>query len=77
MKSVPFTLVSTEQPDLVFAFGLEIVRDGNVEEAVTFRREPDGGQVMFGAHASAESARARFSLVTPLTLLWQDETVKA
>jgi hypothetical protein len=75
VDSVPFSLVSTESPGAVFAFGLEIVRDGEPVEAVVYRREPNG-KSMFGVHQSAESAARRYSVVTPLMLQWHDEAAE-
>lgn len=63
-----FSLLSEEDPSLVFAFGLEIIgNDGEINTAVTFRLG-DGGQHSFSVHESADRARATFSRVTPLTL---------
>ena len=72
MDVIPFFLVSAEERSLIFAVGYEFVRDGDVEEAVTFRRQPGSDQTMFGVHASAESACRRLSAVTPLALEWRN-----
>lgn len=73
MHSIPFTLVSTESPDRILAFGLEIVRDGNTIEAITYRREPHSGSTLFGVHASAESACHRYGIITPVTLEYGEQ----
>lgn len=77
MDSIPFSLVSNESPNAIFAFGLELVHDGEQIEAVTYRRDPSSGQASFGVHASAEAACRRYGIVTPLTLRWQDEEQEA
>ena len=69
MESVPFTLVSSEDHSKVFAYGLEIRTGTKVDEAVTYRRDPQSGHTMFGVHTSAEAARGRFSMITPLDLV--------
>lgn len=66
MPAVPFALVSIEDRNRIFAFGLDIDLPS---EVITFRREADG-RTTFGVHESAESARRRFSHVTPLELRW-------
>lgn len=73
MYPSPFSLVSTEDPTQVFAFGLEIIRDGGeIETAITYRRESNG-QNMFGVHSSAAAARDRFGVIAPMTLLRDEE----
>lgn len=75
MHSVAFTLLSEEDPDRVYAFGLEILKPaGDVEEAITFRRNPTSGHTTFGVHASAEAACMRHSIVTPLILVRESNT---
>jgi uncharacterized protein (UPF0548 family) len=69
MTAIPFALVSADNHDKVFAYGLDIELDSGWE-VVTFRRNP-GGKALFGVHQSVESARRRFSTVTPLEILWE------
>ncbi|OLF11142.1 hypothetical protein BLA60_14235 [Actinophytocola xinjiangensis] len=69
MTATPFALVSTEDPDKVFAYGLDIDLPSG-RNVVTFRREPTG-QKLFATHESVESARRRFSVITPLDLVWE------
>lgn len=71
MPAIPFALVSADDPAKIFAYGLDIELASG-REAVTFRREANG-QSMFGVHNSAESAQRRFSLVTPLELVWEPD----
>lgn len=71
MSVIPFSLVSAEDPDKVFAYGIDIeLLSGR--EVVVFRRDP-GGQAMFGIHQSAESALRRYNLITPLELVWETD----
>ncbi|MCT2587073.1 hypothetical protein [Actinophytocola gossypii] len=66
-----FTLVSADDPTLVFAWGMQ-VSEPDRRTAVVWRREPDGQDIL-GLHASADAARERFSLVTPLDLVWEPD----
>ncbi|GAB3446038.1 hypothetical protein [Actinophytocola sediminis] len=69
MTATPFALVSAADHDQVFAYGLDIDLPSG-RDVVTFRRGPDG-RTMFGVHKSVETARQRFSIVTPLELVWE------
>lgn len=69
MTATPFALVSAGDQNQIFAYGLDIDLPSG-RSVITFRRESDGQQV-FGTHRSAESARQRFSMVTPLELVWE------
>ncbi|GAB3438871.1 hypothetical protein [Actinophytocola sediminis] len=69
MTAIAFALVSSENQDKIFAYGLEIDLPTG-RDVITFRREADG-QTMFGMHQSVESARQRYSAVTPLELVWE------
>jgi hypothetical protein len=71
MTATPFALISTEDRSKIFAFGLDIDLPSG-REVITFRRDPTG-RSMFGVHQSAESARQRFSIITPLELVWQPD----
>ncbi|WP_460392753.1 hypothetical protein [Actinophytocola sediminis] len=61
--------MSAENRDQIFAYGLDIDLPSG-REVVTFRRDHTGHS-MFGVHQSVESARRRFSVVTPLELVWE------
>jgi hypothetical protein len=69
MSAIPFALVSADDHDKIFAYGLDIDLDSG-REVVTFRRDPNG-RSLFGVHQSPEWARDRFSIVTPLELVWE------
>jgi hypothetical protein len=66
VTATSFTLVTAEDPDHVFAFGLDIDLPSG-RDVITFRRDADG-RAVFGVHDSPEAARKRFSLVVPLEL---------
>lgn len=73
MDASLFSLVSTEDPDLVFAWGMEVVRhvtDDEYRKAVVYIANPTG-QDTVSVHTCAESACKRWSTVTPLTLMWE------
>ncbi|OLF12726.1 hypothetical protein BLA60_05460 [Actinophytocola xinjiangensis] len=69
MTVTPFALVNPDDQRMVFAYGMDIELPSG-REAVTFRREASG-QPMIGVHGSAEAAHRRFSMVTPLDLIWE------
>lgn len=69
MTATAFALVSAENRQKIFAYGLDIDLPSG-REVVTFRRDGSGHST-FGIHSSAEAARARFSLVTPVELVWE------
>lgn len=69
MAATPFSLVSSEDHSRIFAYGLDIDLPSG-REVITFRRDSNG-QGMFGVHRSVESARDRFSIITPLELVWE------
>lgn len=69
MTATPFALVSAEDRNKIVAFGLDIDLPSG-RDVVTFRRET-GGQSTFGVHRSVEAARVRFSLVTPVEVVWE------
>ena len=72
MESALFHLVSAEDHSKVFAFGISITGDTGAE-AVVYRRDPGSGHTLFGVHDSAEAARNRYSMITPLELVWQPD----
>lgn len=69
MTATPFALVSTEDRNKVLVYGLDIDLPSG-HEVITFRRDPTG-HTMFGVHQSVESARRRFSVLTPVELVWE------
>lgn len=68
MTATPFALVSATDDTKIVAYGLEIDLPSG-RDVVTFRRESDG-RTSFGVHRSVDAARRRFSLVTPVALVW-------
>jgi hypothetical protein len=69
MTATPFALVSAEDHDQIFAYGLDIDLPSG-RDIVTFRRDSTG-QSVFGIHDSVEAARRRVSIITPLELVWE------
>jgi hypothetical protein len=69
VRSALFHLVSAEDHNKIFAFGISIT-GGKRDEAVVYRRDPSSGRTLFGVHGSAEAARSRYSAITPLDLVW-------
>jgi hypothetical protein len=69
VTATPFALVSAEDDNKVFAYGLDIEMPSG-REVITFRRD-SSGHSMFGVHQSVEAARQRFSTITPLELVWE------
>lgn len=70
MTATPFGLVSAEDHDKIFAYGLDIELDSR-RDVITFRRDISG-KAMFGVHSSVESAQRRFGIVTPLEIMWEN-----
>lgn len=66
-----FTLVSAEDEDQVFAWGMEITTPSE-QEAVTYCRNPITNQTVFGLHRNAESALRRYGMMHQLRLVWED-----
>jgi uncharacterized protein (UPF0548 family) len=64
-----FALVSAEDHTQIFAYGLDIDLPSG-REVITYRRD-QAGHSMFGVHQSMEAARRRFSMITPLDLVWE------
>jgi hypothetical protein len=71
MKGRLFTLVNAENDADVFAWGMEITTP-NEQEAVTYCRNPDTNQTVFGLHRNAESALRRYGMTFQLRLVWED-----
>jgi hypothetical protein len=71
MEGRLFTLVSAENEADVFAWGMQITTQ-DVQEAVTYCRNPVTNQTVFGLHANAESALRRYGTTFQLRLVWED-----
>lgn len=71
MNAIPFAIVSAEDRTKIVAYGLDIELASG-RDVVTFRRDSDG-RSMFSVHQSVESARLRFSALTPVELVWAEE----
>lgn len=77
MHASLFSLVVADDPDQVFAWGMEIASDGRQDDeltrtAILYIGSPDDkGRI--STHASAEAACKRWSMVVPLTLVWDAE----
>jgi hypothetical protein len=69
MTVTPFALVNPDDQRMIFAYGMDIDLPSG-RDVITFRRD-SSGKSMFGVHRSVESARARFSVITPLALVWE------
>lgn len=66
-----FTLVNAEDSSEVFAVGMEIADEDQLE-AVVYRREGNGHS-MIGTHTSAASALERYNTLAPMDLIWAEE----
>lgn len=71
MEGRLFTLVSADNEEYVFAWGMEITTS-DVQEAVTYCRNPVTNQTVFGLHSNAESALRRYGTSYQLRLVWED-----
>lgn len=70
MEGRLFTLVSADDEDNVFAWGMEITTSYE-QEAVTYCRHPVTNQTVFGLHSNAESALRRYGTTFQLRLVWE------
>jgi hypothetical protein len=70
MQGRLFTLVTADEDEHVFAWGMEITTTTE-QEAVTYSRNPLTNQTMFGLHTNAESALRRYSRTYQLRLIWE------
>lgn len=72
MHASLFSLVTVDDPGVVFAWGMEIVGDRDGEECrkTVVHVGGPGGQGAISTHESAEKACARWSAVVPLDLRW-------
>ncbi|GAB3433608.1 hypothetical protein GCM10027436_09920 [Actinophytocola sediminis] len=78
MHATLFSLVATENPNLIFAWGMEIVEDGYQDgeesrKAIIYIGGATGRETI-STHLSAEHACRRWSTVTPLTIVWDNES---
>lgn len=71
MEGRLFTLVSADNEEYVFAWGMEITTSLD-QEAVTYCRNPVTNQTVFGLHSNAESALARYGTSYQLRLVWEE-----
>jgi len=71
MEGRLFSLVSADNDDNVFAWGMEITT-ARGQEAVTYCRNPVTNQTVFGLHSNAESALRRYGATFQLRLVWED-----
>jgi hypothetical protein len=71
MEGRLFTLVSADDDEMVFAWGMQITTPTE-EEAVTYCRNPVTNQTVFGLHRNAESALLRYGTALQLRLVWED-----
>jgi hypothetical protein len=71
MEGRLFTLVSADNEENVFAWGMEITTPDE-QEAVTYCRNPVTNQTVFGLHSNAESALRRYGTTFQLRLVWED-----
>jgi hypothetical protein len=71
MEGRLFTLVSADNEEYVFAWGMEITTPDE-QEAVTYCRNPVTNQTVFGLHSNAESALRRYGTTFQLRLVWED-----
>ena len=71
MNAIPFALVSVEDRSKIVAYGLDIDLPSG-RDVVTFRREA-GGQHTVSVHQSVERACDRYSVLTPLELVWEPD----
>jgi hypothetical protein len=69
-----FALVSAENYDRIFGWGIEITHRDE-REAVIYRRDPTTRRAMHAVHESAEAARACYTRLLPveLALVWMDD----
>ena len=69
-----FSLVPTEDPNTVFAWGMEFSAEDGAEVkrvAMVHIGDPFDSGTSVGYHASAEAACARWSTVVPLDVFWE------
>ena len=68
MDAKLFTLVSADDPNKVFAWGMEI---DSTEETVAVLYRRGAGRYSTGLHPSAEAALRLWSRIAPMQLLWE------
>jgi hypothetical protein len=75
MHAVLFSLVVDQNPDLIFAWGMEIINDMHIDKATAKRKvvlyinDMDGREGI-STHASAEAACKTWSKIVPLRIVW-------
>jgi hypothetical protein len=67
-----FTLVTIDDDSQIFAWGIEIVSEDDLE-AVIYRKDPATSRTLFGLHDSAQAACDRWSGIVPLEICWENE----
>jgi hypothetical protein len=70
-----FTLVTIDDDSKVFAWGIEIDTEDDVE-AVIYRKDPATGRTLFGVHDSARAASDRWSSIVPVEVNWEGESYR-
>ncbi|ALG05643.1 hypothetical protein [Kibdelosporangium phytohabitans] len=70
MNAQLFTLTKADDPNEVYAWGMQITTADDTE-AVVYRRDPVSQRAMFGVHDSAEAALARYGSAHDLALQWE------
>jgi hypothetical protein len=75
MHASLFSLVTTEDPTIVFAWGMEIVDYVNGEERTKtiLHIGPPNSSGTISTRVSAEKACARWSTIVPLDIVWDAE----
>ncbi|MGH3761184.1 hypothetical protein [Actinophytocola sp.] len=79
MHATLFSLVVSDNPDLVAAWGMEITYTEEPDEtdpqqkAILYIGAPNG-EGSIATHTSAEAARDRWSMKVPLSLVWDADT---
>lgn len=82
MHASLFSLVTTENPDRVFAWGMEITTAKNAEgleasrKAIVYIHHSDDKNTL-AQHTSAEAACSRWSQVVPLQIVWDSDSQAA
>jgi hypothetical protein len=66
-----FTLVTVEDDSKIFAWGIEIATEDDLE-AVIYRKDPATARTLFGLHDSAQAACERWSSVVKLRIRWEE-----
>ncbi|OLF09139.1 hypothetical protein BLA60_21440 [Actinophytocola xinjiangensis] len=72
MHASLFSLVTADDPTVVFGWGMEIVdhQDGDESRKTIVHIGSPKGQGTVSMHESAEHARNRWSMVVPVDIVW-------